>query len=103
MFIGALYFPKMTKPAAIASMVVGFIVTAFWLMFIKAQEAQTIGLVQKITGGKPSLLADTPNWSVVDPILVALPISILAAVVISFFTQPPSKEHLDRCFRGVSS
>ncbi|MEJ5260199.1 MAG: sodium:solute symporter family protein [Anaerohalosphaeraceae bacterium] len=103
MFIGALYFPRMTKAAAVASMVVGFVVTTFWLMFIKAQEAQTIGLVQKLTGGKTSLLADVPNWPVVDPILVALPISILTAIVVSFFTQPPSKEHLDRCFRGVSS
>ncbi|HOQ03713.1 MAG TPA: sodium:solute symporter family protein [Anaerohalosphaeraceae bacterium] len=103
MFIGALYFPRMTRAAAIASMIVGFVVTAFWLVFIKAQEAQTIGLVQKVTGGKTSLLADVPNWPVVDPILVALPISILTAIVFSFFTQPPSKEHLDRCFRGVSS
>jgi len=103
MFIGALYFPRMTRTAAIASMIVGFVITAFWLVFIKAQEAQTIGLVQKVTGGKTSLLADVPNWPVVDPILVALPISILTAIVISFFTQPPSKEHLDRCFRGVSS
>lgn len=103
MFIGALYFPRMTRASAIASMIVGFVVTSFWLVFIKAQEAQTIGLVQKLTGGKTSLLADVPNWPVVDPILVALPVSILTAIVISFFTQPPSKEHLDRCFRGVSS
>jgi SSS family solute:Na+ symporter len=102
MFIGALYFPRMTRAGAIASMIVGFIVTAFWLVFIKSQEAQTIGLVQKLTGGKTSLLADIPNWPVVDPLLVALPISILTAAAVSLFTQPPSKEHLDRCFRGVS-
>jgi SSS family solute:Na+ symporter len=47
---------------------------------------------------KHSLLLDKPNWSVVDPIVVALPISILVAIVVSLMTKPPSQEHLDKCF-----
>ena len=100
-FIGALYFRGMTKAAAIWSMIIGFLVTAFWLVFVKAAEAQTIGLVQKVTGGKTSILAGRPNWDVVDPIVIALPISILVAILVSFFTKSPSKEHLDKCFQGV--
>ncbi len=97
-FVGGLVWKRMTRPAAIASMVTGFLVTSFWLVFVKAKEAEAIGLVQKVTGGKSSILADHPNWPVVDPIVVALPISILVAIVVTLITKPPSKEHLGRCF-----
>ncbi|MCK4274939.1 MAG: sodium:solute symporter family protein, partial [Phycisphaerae bacterium] len=97
-FVGGLFFKRMTKAGAISSMVVGFSVTAFWLMFIKAQEAGAIGLVQKLTGGKTSLLADSLNWPVVDPLLIALPISILTAILVSIISKVPSEEHLEKCF-----
>jgi solute:Na+ symporter, SSS family len=97
-FVGGLFLRRITKAGAIASMIVGFLATAFWLLFVKAQEAGDIGLVQKITGGKTSILADSPNWPVVDPLLIALPLSILTAIVVSFLTQPPSDEHLAKCF-----
>ena len=98
-FIGGLFFKRMTKQAAIWSMVVGFAVTGFWLLFVKAQEAGDIGLVQKITGGKTSILAGYPNWPTVDPLIVALPISIIVAIIVCLATKPPSKEHIDKCFR----
>jgi SSS family solute:Na+ symporter len=88
----------MTRPAAIASMLTGFVITAFWLLFVKAAEAGDIGLVQKLTGGQRSILANHPNWPVVDPILVALPISFLVALIVTFMTKPLEKDRLDRCF-----
>lgn len=99
-FLGGLYWRRMTRAGAIWSMVVGFAVTAFWVTFIKAQEAATIGLCEKLFG-KASLLQDVPNWPVVEPIVVALPISMVTAIVVSLFTQPPSQEQLERCFKGV--
>jgi len=33
-------------------MVVGFTVSAFWLLLVKSAEAKAIGLVQTLTGGK---------------------------------------------------
>lgn len=96
--IGGLFFKRMTKAAAIWSMVVGFVVTAFWLVFVKAQEAGDIGLVQKLTGGKTSILADCPNWPVVDPLVVALPISVFIAIIVAFMSKTPKKEILDKCF-----
>jgi len=97
-FFGGLFFKRMTKAGAICSMIVGFAITTFWLLFVKAQEAGAVGLVQKLTGGKDSILADKPNWPVVDQLIIALPISILVAVVVSLMTKPPSKEHLHKCF-----
>lgn len=100
-FIGGLFWKRMTKTGAIISMVFGFVFTAFWLLFIKAKEAGDIGLVQKITGGKTSILWNHPNWPVVDPIVVALPISILVAITVSLITKPPSKEHIEKCFKKI--
>ncbi len=97
-FFGGLFTRRMTRSGAIASMVVGFCTTAFWLTFVKTAEAKAIGLVQLVTGGKESLLADCPNWYVVDPLFVAMPLSILTAVVVSALTQPPPKGHLAKCF-----
>ncbi|MDY0355275.1 MAG: sodium:solute symporter family protein [Sedimentisphaerales bacterium] len=97
-FVGGLFWKRMTRPAAIASMLTGFVITAFWLLFVKAAEAGDIGLVQKLTGGQRSILANHPNWPVVDPILVALPISFLVALIVTFMTKPLEKDRLDRCF-----
>ena len=99
-FIGGLFFKRMTKAASIASMIIGFLITAFWLLFVKSAEAGAIGLVQKFVGDKKtSILADYPNWPVVDPLVIALPISIIVAIVVSILTKPPSQEHLEKCFR----
>ncbi|MHB9009138.1 MAG: sodium:solute symporter family protein [Limisphaerales bacterium] len=91
-FLGGLFWRRMTRAGALASMLVGFLVTAFWLAFVKVPEVSAIGLV------KQSLLAGQPNWPVVDPLLVALPLSLLTAVLVSLVTRPPEAAHLARCF-----
>jgi len=96
-FVGGLFFKKMTRKGAIASMVVGFVVTAFWLLFVKAKEAGAIGLVHLFTE-KDSILAGHHNWPVVDPIMIALPLSIIAAIVVSMCTKASDEEHLKKCF-----
>lgn len=79
-------------------MAVGMGTSLFWLLLVKAREASAIGLVQWVTGGKPSILADYPNWPSVDPIMVALPLSILTLIVVSSITRAPDPAHLARCF-----
>jgi len=96
-FVGGLFFKRMTKAAAIWSMIVGFIVTSFWLIFIHAKEAGALGICNLIFG-KKSLLEGIHNWPEVDPIVVALPLSIITAVVVAFLTKPPADEHLAKCF-----
>ncbi|NCC28892.1 MAG: sodium:solute symporter family protein [Gammaproteobacteria bacterium] len=97
-YIGGLISKRVTRAGALASMTVGMSVSLFWLAFIKAREASAIGLVQLVTDGKTSLLADYPNWPSVDPIIIALPASLLTLILVSAFTRPPDKAHLHRCF-----
>ncbi|MHC4386567.1 MAG: sodium:solute symporter family protein, partial [Planctomycetota bacterium] len=46
-FIGALYWKRMTRQGAVWSALIGFVITALWLLLVKAKEAEAIGLVQK--------------------------------------------------------
>jgi SSS family solute:Na+ symporter len=96
-FLGGLFSRRVTRPGAIASMVVGFAVTAFWLGFVKDKEARALGICHALTG-KHSLLLGHPNWPVVDPIVVALPLSLAVLVVVSLLTRAPGDEHLAKCF-----
>ncbi len=98
-FVGGLFSKKVTKAGAIASMIVGFLVTAFWLLFVKAQEAGDIGLVKLVTGGKTSILDGHYNWPSVDPIVIALPISFIVLIVVSAITKPLPQEHVSFCFK----
>ncbi len=99
-FVGGLFFRRMTKAAAIVSMFVGFGVSLFWVLLVKGSEAGSIGLVQWVTGDpkRASILSAHPNWPVVEPIVVALPLSIVAAVLVSLLTRPPGADHVKRCF-----
>lgn len=102
-FLGCLFFRRLTRAGAIASMAAGFLASGLWLLLVKVPEAGSIGLVQRLTGGKVSLLAGHDNWPVVDPLVIALPISALVAILVSLGTKPPSREHLRKCFGDLSA
>ncbi len=97
-FVGGLFSRRMTATGAKVSIVVGFAVSAFWLLFIKDKEARALGICKALFD-KHSLLLDSPNWSVVDPVVIALPISLLVFILVSMATKAPEKEHLDKCFK----
>ncbi|NEX18932.1 sodium:solute symporter family protein [Thiorhodococcus mannitoliphagus] len=97
-YIGGLFFRRVTRAGAFASMIVGAGVSMFWLLLVKAKEASAIGLVQILTDGKSSILQDHPNWPSVDPIVVALPAALVTLILVSAVTRPPNAEHLRRCF-----
>jgi SSS family solute:Na+ symporter len=96
-FVGGLFFRGVTRAGAKASMVTGSLVTAFWLVFIKDAEAQALGICNALFG-VPSLLTKSPNWPVVDPLLVALPLSLLVLIVVSLATKRPSEKLLAGIF-----
>ena len=96
-FVGGLYFRGVTQAAAKASIVTGSVVSLLWTVFIKDAEAQALGICNALFG-VPSLLAQSPNWPVVDPLVVALPLSALVFIVVSSFTRKPSDKILKMVF-----
>ena len=63
-----------------------------------------------VDSGKGRLIVDAqgltlPNWSltwtVVDPIVVALPLSILTAVVVALVTKPMAQAYVSYVFGGA--
>jgi len=100
-FVGGLYFRGVTRTAAKASMVTGVLVNGLWVVFIKDAEAQALGICKALFGVQ-SLLFNVPNWPVVDPLIVALPLSAVVLVAVSLFTRKPSDKLLASVFTGTS-
>jgi SSS family solute:Na+ symporter len=96
LFIGALFWKRTTKAGAIASLVIGSLSSLFWLTFVHAKEAVPLGICQAIFG-KETLLAGT--WTVVDPIVIATPLSLVAVITVSLMTPQFSPEFLKKAFR----
>ena len=93
-FWGTLYWKRLTKAGAIASMVGGCLISLFWLSFIHSKESAPLGICKALFG------VDTlvPKWQFVDPIIVALPLSIIILVAVTYLTKPPSKAQIDAAF-----
>ncbi|HOW96154.1 MAG TPA: sodium:solute symporter family protein [Kiritimatiellia bacterium] len=100
-FVGGLFWRRMNKAAAVSSMVVGFVSSTFWLAFVNGKTAAGLGLC-KFIFGKDHIVPPTwsVTWTVVDPLIVALPLSILAAVVVALITKPMDKTYVDWCYGG---
>jgi len=63
---------------------------------VHEKEAIPLGICQAIFG-KETLLTGT--WPLVDPILIATPLSLIALVVVSLMTPQFSPEFLKKVFR----
>ncbi|KJS83381.1 MAG: sodium:solute symporter [Peptococcaceae bacterium BICA1-8] len=102
-YTASLYWPKVGKKAASASMVVGFSSSLLWMAFIHAKEAQALGLA-KLLFGRATLLSFP--WIVVDPIIIALPISIITLILVHVFVEIPQqiteKKELDNTLTALS-
>ena len=95
-YLLGLFWKRMNKAAAMSSIIVGFIFTAFWLTFMQGDTAKALGICEALMG-RDSLVATQP-WPVVDALVFALPLSFVVAVVVALATKPMSKAHMDRCF-----
>jgi len=95
MYAGGLFWKKMTKAGAYASFFVGFLVSVFWYVFVHASEAVPFGICQALLG-KATLLPGT--WMFVNPILIATPLAIIAAIGVSLMTRPPSEKLVNQMF-----
>jgi len=97
-YAAAIFWRRATREGAIAGMVSGAIVSLLWLIFEYKKTAEALGIAKVIFGGP--VVASMP-WPVVDPILIGVPVSAIFMVVVSLLTEPPSREHVERCFEGV--
>lgn len=76
-YTAALFFPHVGKTAAKFSMVAGLAASLLWMAFFHASEARALGLSQHLFG-RETLLGFP--WIVVDPIVIALPVSVLTLI-----------------------
>uniref|UniRef100_UPI0032163155 sodium:solute symporter family protein n=1 Tax=uncultured Draconibacterium sp. TaxID=1573823 RepID=UPI0032163155 len=98
-YFGALYWKRVTKQAALWSIVSGLLASVFALGFMHLKESEPLGICQAIFG-KPTLASEFP-WMIIDPIVIAMPVSIFVLVVVSLFTEKTSDEHLVACYKGI--
>ena len=101
MYVGGLYFRFITRAGAIAGALTGFIISAFWLLFVHRQESSVLLLCEYLFG-VPTIAGEARTgfilWAEVDPLVVALPASIAVTIAVSWFTRPLPETHLDQCF-----
>ncbi len=98
-YFAGLYWKKVTKKAAIYSMLAGLLTSAFALAFLHAKESEPLGICQAIFG-KSTLATEFP-WMIIDPILFALPVSILVLVIVTLIKPAIPSEHMDKCYKGI--
>jgi solute:Na+ symporter, SSS family len=106
MYIGGLYWKRMTKAGAIASLCTGFGVSFFWLMFVQQVKGKLDAVLARAVFDVPTLLPDAImgiHWNWVEALFIGLPASAIVAVVVSLLTQPESDKHTAWCFEGIKS
>lgn len=81
----SLYWKKANRKGVLASLYAGSAVSLFTMVFLHKAEAVPIGLCRMLTG--KDVLIDVYPWFVVDPIVFALPVSIITIIVVSLLTQ----------------
>ncbi len=99
MYFGALYSKKITKAGAKACFISGVVMSSFWLAFVHLKESKPLGLCKALFG--VDSLASAAWLQNLDPIVVSLPISAIATIVVSLLTRAPEEKHLQEVFEGV--
>lgn len=80
-YFAALYWKGATRQGAIASLWTGVFASIFALVFLHAKEAEAIGICSALFG-KPVLIESYP-FPLIDPIVFALPLSVIALISVS--------------------
>jgi SSS family solute:Na+ symporter len=80
-----LYWKRVTRQGALASLYVGALASLFAMTFLHKAEAAPIGLCKALFG--KDVLIEVYPWFAIDPILFALPLSILTIILVSLCTN----------------
>ena len=87
-YFAALYWKRATRTAVISSMVTGVLGSVFVLAFLHEKESAPLGLCRAVFG--KDFLVDVFPWMIIDPIVVALPLSVVVLVAVSLMAPKPS-------------
>lgn len=80
-YIAALYWKRVTRKAASWSMIAGFLSSVFALAFLHQKEAEPLGICRALLGH--DFLINKFPWMIIDPLVYALPVSILVLVLVT--------------------
>jgi len=83
-YFSALYWKRATRQGMLASLWIGSLSSIFALVFLHQKEAASFGICQALSG-RDVLISTYPVY-MIDPILFALPLSIVAMVAGSLLT-----------------
>ena len=89
-YVSALYWKAATKKGVITGMLVGFFTWGFWVFFVHEKESAALKLC-KLIFDKTSL-ATGGTLAVVDPIVIALPVSAIVTIIACLATQSAAKQ-----------
>lgn len=102
LYIGALFFKKLSKVAAISGMISGFTSSVLWMMFVHTKESSVLKICEVIFG-KPTIVPEGNLLSVVDPVIISLTLSILVTLVVGLIKKSEIYEdHINKCFNGIN-
>ncbi|MDR2969583.1 MAG: sodium:solute symporter family protein [Tannerellaceae bacterium] len=81
----AIFWQGATRRGALASLWTGGLASLFCMIFLHKAEAAPIGLCKMLFGR--DVLIDIYPWYAIDPLVFALPLSVLAIVAVSLSTR----------------
>lgn len=97
-YTAAIYWKRLTRKGAVAGMVAGLVMSLFTFFFQHGAEARALGIAKYLLG-RDVLIPGI--FSFVDPLILSLPISIIATIAVSLATQVENPETVDKSFKGI--
>jgi SSS family solute:Na+ symporter len=107
-YLLGLYWKGVTRTGAVVSMVGGFCVSFIWIIFFHYLGSAAFGICEALFG-RMNLVANAlpESWiwqlQYVDPAFIALPIAFGLCIVVSHNSRKMPKDHINRCFRYITS
>jgi len=97
-YTAAVYWRRLTRKGAIAGILGGLCVSCFAFLFLHTKESSVFGLCMFLTG-RQALIPGM--WGDIDPLVYALPASILCTVLVSLNTRVEYPKTVEACFKSL--